>query len=438
MKKKIISILLVIFAVFAVPNVTYSAGFDPSVRNSVVVVETCAEVNGQIINFGWGSGFFVGELNKDPMYIVTNYHVIEDFIESGSGELITGEYDGVAISGRSMIRIYYSSSDYEEAYPVTYDKTKDVAILKISSPTNKRQAIALESPTDNMVGSPIYAVGFPSLAENIFTNPTDSWGSSDVSVTSGSISRMITSSGTGNNLIQMDCVIRHGNSGGPVVNEGGNAIGIAVLFVSDELSSDENVYYAVNIDEVIPFLKQYDIPYALNTNTIFGIPTVVVLIIAGVVIITMATVIIILLLLSKKKKSAPKASPNNPPISNPGSAPTPMAAHVPQKSAILRSLAIQHGGMRISLQPGKQILIGTSRDNCSVVFKPGTPGVSRRHCSISWDAASGDFILTDLGSSYGTFLENKQRLAQGVSTRLRPGDRFYLGSPENLMTTGLE
>ena len=59
-------------------------------------------------------------------------------------------------------------------------------------------------------------------------------------------------------------------------------------------------------------------------------------------------------------------------------------------------------------------------------------------CSISFDAATGDFILTDLGSSFGTFLENRQKLAQGVPTRLRPGDRFYLGSPENLMSTGLE
>lgn len=436
MKKKIISILLVVIAVFAVPNMVYSAEFDPSVRNSVVVVNICAEINGRVTYLGWGSGFFVGELNKDPMYIVTNYHVIEPFIDAGSGELITGEADGVAVAGRSMIRIHYSSSDYEEAYPVTYDKTKDIAILKISSPTSKRQAIALESPTDDMVGSSIYAVGFPGLAENIFTNPTSSWGSSDVSVTSGSISRMVTSSGTGNNLIQMDCIIRQGNSGGPVVNDDGEAIGVAVRFVSDEITANENVYYAVNIDEVIPFLKQYDIPYVLNTSTIFGIPTVVVLIIAGVVIMAMAAVIIILL--NNKKKSLSKTAHNNTPIPNPGSAPTPMAAPIPQKVAILRSLAMQHGGMRISLQPGKQILIGTSRENCSVIFQQGTPGVSRRHCSISWDAVSGDFILTDLGSSYGTFLENKQRLAQGVPTRLRPGDRFYLGSPENLMTTGLE
>lgn len=436
MKKKIISIILVIFAVFAVPNVAYSAGFDPSVRNSVVVVNICCEINGKVYSYGWGSGFFVGELNKDPMYLITNYHVIEDFIKEGSGELIEEKTNTTTETRRSLIRIYYSSNDYEEAYPVVYDQTKDVAVLRLSSPTSKRQALALKSPTDSMVGSPVYAIGFPGLADNIFTNATSSWGSSDVSVTSGSLSRMLTSSGTGKSLIQIDCVIRHGNSGGPIVNDDGEAIGIAVSVVSDLKNEDSDVYYAVNIDEVIPFLKQYDIPYSSNAMTIFGIPVVILLIIAGAAIIALAVIIIVLV--SSKKKTTSKSAHNNAPIQNQGSVQTPIAGTVSQKVPILRSLAIQHGGMRISIQPGKQILIGTSKDNCSVIFQPGTPGVSRRHCSISWDVASGDFILTDLGSSYGTFLENKQRLAQGVPTRLRPGDKFYLGSPENLMSTGLE
>ena len=70
-----------------------------------------------------------------------------------------------------------------------------------------------------MVGSTIYAVGYPGLAENVFADATTTWGPSDVSVTSGSISRLLTTSGTGQMRLQIDCVIRHGNSGGPLVNE---------------------------------------------------------------------------------------------------------------------------------------------------------------------------------------------------------------------------
>ena len=392
------------------------------------------------------------------MYLITNHHVIEPFLESGEGELVQAETTEGVLTGRSKIRVFYDSDDFEEAYPVAYDEIKDLAVLKLGAATSKRTPLPLCSPTDNMVGSTIYAVGYPGLAENVFADATTTWGPSDVSVTSGSISRLLTTSGTGQMRLQIDCVIRHGNSGGPLVNEDGQVLGIAVSSVSDE--EDSSMYYGVNIDEVIPYLKQYDVPYVLQEagatqsssetslaegtapagDTIVvpesteedpkessgGVPAAVWVVI-GVAVAAVAGVVIFLLL-QKGKKTPAQVQPVQP---------APAPAPAPQKVPVLRSLAQQHNGVRIPIQ-GRQILIGTSQGDCQVVFRSGTPGVSRRHCSISWDAAIGDFILTDLGSSFGTFLENRQKLAQGVPTRLRPGDRFYLGSPENLLSTGLE
>lgn len=457
MKKRIVSSLLAVFLLLAIP-LTAFADFDPETRNSVVVVETCLELDAGTVSFGWGTGFFVGEEGQDPMYLITNHHVIEPFLESGEGELVQVETTDGMLTGRSKIRVFYDSDDFEEAYPVAYDEIKDLAVLKLGAATSKRTPLPLCSPTDNMVGSTIYAVGYPGLAENVFADATTTWGPSDVSVTSGSISRLLTTSGTGQMRLQIDCVIRHGNSGGPLVNENGQVLGIAVSSVSDE--EDSSMYYGVNIDEVIPYLKQYDVPYVLQEagatqsssetslaegtapagDTIVvpesteedpkessgGVPAAVWVVI-GVAVAAVAGVVIFLLL-QKGKKTPAQVQPVQP-----AHAPAP----APQKVPVLRSLAQQHNGVRIPIQ-GRQILIGTSQGECQVVFRPGTPGVSRRHCSISWDAATGDFILTDLGSSFGTFLENRQKLAQGVPTRLRPGDRFYLGSPENLLSTGLE
>lgn len=457
MKKRILSLALAVILLLAVP-LTVSADFDPETRNSVVVVETCLELDAGTVSFGWGTGFFVGEEGQDPMYLITNHHVIEPFLESGEGELVQVETTDGMLTGRSKIRVFYDSDDFEEAYPVAYDEIKDLAVLKLGAATSKRTPLPLCSPTDNMVGSTIYAVGYPGLAENVFADATTTWGPSDVSVTSGSISRLLTTSGTGQMRLQIDCVIRHGNSGGPLVNENGQVLGIAVSSVSDE--EDSSMYYGVNIDEVIPYLKQYDVPYVLQEagatqsssetslaegtapagDTIVvpesveeepegssgGVPAAVWVVI-GVAVAAVAGVVVFLLL-QKGKKTPAQVQPVQP---------VPAPAPVSQKVPVLRSLAQQHNGVRIPIQ-GRQILIGTSQGDCQVVFRPGTPGVSRRHCSISWDTATGDFILTDLGSSFGTFLENRQKLAQGVPTRLRPGDRFYLGSPENLMSTGLE
>jgi pSer/pThr/pTyr-binding forkhead associated (FHA) protein len=51
--------------------------------------------------------------------------------------------------------------------------------------------------------------------------------------------------------------------------------------------------------------------------------------------------------------------------------------------------------------------------------------------------SGGQVTLTDLGSSYGTFLAGGQKLAPNQPVTLRVGDRFYLGSEkEGFVITG--
>ena len=97
MKKRIVSSLLAVFLLLAIP-LTASADFDPETRNSVVVVETCLELDAGTVSFGWGTGFFVGEDGQDPMYLITNHRLIEPFLESGEGELVQAETtEGAAV-----------------------------------------------------------------------------------------------------------------------------------------------------------------------------------------------------------------------------------------------------------------------------------------------------------------------------------------------------
>ena len=62
---------------------------------------------------------------------------------------------------------------------------------------------------------------------------------------------------------------------------------------------------------------------------------------------------------------------------------------------------------------------------CNVVFPPDTSGVSGRHCKLSWNG--GTLCLTDLGSSFGTLLEDGRRLSDSAE-EVAAGTRFYLGS----------
>lgn len=428
MKKRMISIIMTVILALGLCTPVF-AEFDPATRDSVVVVYTCLDLDGGEYSFGWGSGFFVGETDVAPTYLITNYHVISDFVEFGQGELTTILVDGLEMTGRSKIRVYYDSEDYEEAYIVGYDSIKDIALLKLGTPTEKRTAISVQEPSDSMVGSTVYAVGYPGLAENVFADATTSWGKSDSTVTSGTVSRMFLTAGTGTTSVQIDCAIKSGNSGGPLVNDAGAAIGINTYNVSD--ADNNSINYAISISEAIPMMKQYGVPYtvaedpaaagsdaadvedgAAQERESSGIPVLPVVIVVAAA----AAVVVILLLRSNRKKQTPAE---------------PAAPSAPMKQGFVRSLSAQHRGSRIPVS-SQGILLGRGQE-CAVVYGNNTPGVSGRHASLTFDAASGDFILTDLQSTYGTYLKNGQKLTPNMAYRLRSGDQFYLGEAENLL-----
>lgn len=74
--------------------------------------------------------------------------------------------------------------------------------------------------------------------------------------------------------------------------------------------------------------------------------------------------------------------------------------------------------------PFQGLTFGRSPE-CDVTFAMDTGGVSGKHCSLIW--SGGVLYLKDLGSSYGTLLEDGRKLV-GEETVVKAGTRFYLGS----------
>lgn len=449
MKKRMIALTAAVLLLVSLMPAA-SADFDVSTRESVVVVATYLDTQSYgEAGFGWGTGFFVGKQGEDPSYLVTNYHVIEDYVEFGSGELIeVALSDTVTDRARCKVRAYYDSNTYDEAYIVEYNASMDVAILRLDNPTSQRKPIALCSPTDSMVGSTIYAVGYPGLSENMFAESTSKWGLSDMTVTSGSVSRLLTTSGTGQRNIQIDCDIKHGNSGGPLVNADGAAIGITTWSVTNS-GNQESVNYAVNIDEAITLLNRNGVAYETagaasqppedpgtaqpdkseepaaqpepvtppvtepepaknNTPLIVGGAAVVVVAIAAVA------------LLARKKKPAPAARPISP------TGPAVPAIGV-SGGLRLQCLSGNFAGRRFPIE--KQVRIGRDPARNDLVYPANAPGVSGAHCVVKVEG--GQLWLTDLGSSHGTYL-NGRKLAANQASPLNVGDGFWLGS-ENEM-----
>ena len=57
---------------------------------------------------------------------------------------------------------------------------------------------------------------------------------------------------------------------------------------------------------------------------------------------------------------------------------------------------------------------------------------------MAYDANEDCFLLTDLGSSYGTFLGNGQKLTANVAEKLFAGDTFYLCDNANRFVVAKE
>ncbi len=200
-----------------------------------------------------------------------------------------------------------------------------------------------------------------------------------------------------------------------------------VKLVVDQTQVDiSGLCYAVNVNGLIPMLDRNGVPHPDKPSEFPVMPVAIGS--AAVLLIAVAVVMV-----SKGRKKAVNPQPEPQPAPRPQ--PIPQPQPVP-RAPVLCSMAAQHGGTVIPLT-GQSILIGRDISSCRLTFKDGTPGVSSRHCTVSWDQMSSSFVLTDMKSTYGTFLHNGQKLAPGVPCQLKPGDSFYLGEPANALRVEL-
>ena len=387
----------VLAAALAVPSL---AAFNQDTLNGIVMIRTGAPDENGAMNYWRGTGFFVGTPEEDPEYIVTNCHVVEEFILAGRA------------LGGGTLHVLFDQDDEAEAYLVDYDAEKDLAVLRLENPTDKRVPLQLREPEDAMLGDEVYAVGYP-LAADLTVQAVNSFSASDATVTTGSIGRFLTESGTGRRLIQTDTAMSGGNSGGPLLDGDG-----AVLGINTAVSNlDQNLFYAVSITELMPMLDRNNVAYSLYEDSGASGNMALYGAIAAVVVIA---VIVVIVVLARKKKPAPAEEKK------------------PVGSPVLRSLSPQHGGMVVQLHHQQPVQIGRDSATCRLVYQDGTPGVSSHHCQVYYDEGEGVFVVTDLNSTYGTFLAGGQRLQPQTPTKLPPKSAFYLGEVDNTISVDLE
>lgn len=197
--------------------------------NSVVSINTSGtttNVFGQSVEeASAGTGFII---TKDG-YIATNYHVVSD---------------------ASSVKVTLYNGKSYTAKIVGGDEDYDIAVLKIDATDLKPVTLG---DSDNVnVGDHVLAIGNP-LGELTF------------SMSGGMVScvnRAINVNGTPFNMIQTDASINAGNSGGPLLNQYGEVVGIVSAKYSSGSSSSssssasiEGLGFAIPINDVSAMIQ---------------------------------------------------------------------------------------------------------------------------------------------------------------------------------------
>ena len=142
----------------------------------------------KIYSVGSGTGFFINHTG----HIVSNNHVIDSC---------------------NAVKLHYKG----KVTPVTIlatDQSNDLSLMKVDTKPDDVFPVAID---DANLLDDVYVAGFP-FGKDV---------SSSVKVTKGVVSAL---TGIANNYsnIQIDAALQPGNSGGPIINNEGNVVGVAV------------------------------------------------------------------------------------------------------------------------------------------------------------------------------------------------------------------
>lgn len=166
-----------------------------------------------------GSGFFI-----DSVTIVTNYHVL-----FSSEEWVTNTWGA---------RIELNSGEIIYGYRVWYDKEADIALIKIESKDQVKTNLPI-ARRKVKIGEAVWAVGNPQGLAN-------SWSNGIVSAARVSDIR--------DTIYQFTAPISEGSSGGPVLNDVGQVIGISTF----KMREGESLNFFIGISRINRKLEYRD------------------------------------------------------------------------------------------------------------------------------------------------------------------------------------
>ncbi len=385
-------------------------------KDSVVSIWVVGyDPSGRAVTYGTGSGFAVGKAGKDSDVFLTNWHVI-----TIGGNFPTDYVKIWILKENCPILSNYEPDPYNSIECRVMKTTSgypDYAIIKMQKFEPGYKALPLLPVEKVTKGTTVYALGFPYVVE---ASSVEQFGGSNLTATNGIISRLGQLNWAGNtNTIFHTATISRGNSGGPLVTDDGAVIGINT-YGFGETAVDYSC--AIYIDYAMEGLDELGIEYTVYSKTW--------MIVAGVAAAVLAVAAVVVIVCVRKKK-AEEAERDRKKREKDIQDSIEKEKREKEEKLRIQNLLSKY---RLVFADGKFYALSypvtvIGRDvSCQVRLPGETKGVSHRHCQLSFQG--DDLILTDLGSTYGTFVHEKQ-VPTGTKVKLHTGSYFCLGGPSS-------
>ncbi len=174
----------------------------------------------------------IHELVKESVAEITTYDKDGEGLSLGTGFV----YDGNIVTNYHVIDQAYSAKitindkTYDAETVVAYDKDLDLAVLKLDTNGDVLKSLSI-CDADHEVGATVYAFGNPrgftaTFSQGILTHAKREM--------------------EGVTYVQHDAAISNGNSGGPLINQYCEVIGINTLTVKDS----QNLNFAISVSHI--------------------------------------------------------------------------------------------------------------------------------------------------------------------------------------------
>ncbi|MBN1806667.1 MAG: trypsin-like peptidase domain-containing protein [Sedimentisphaerales bacterium] len=230
-------------------------------------------------NFRWGYGSPKARTSKEILWFyfydnklvkwgrpqdwpnnsVTSIPESDSEVSGASGTCFAISEDGLIVTAYHVvknvktIKVYLTKDSFISAKLVRGDPSNDLALLKIESATPSFLKIA---PMRSIkTGDKVFTIGFPVIS---FLGQEPKYTEGVVSSLSGI--------GEASSFVQITVSVQPGNSGGPLVNEDGEVVGIitstaAILpFIKESGTLPQNVNWAVKADYLLPLIELPKVP----------------------------------------------------------------------------------------------------------------------------------------------------------------------------------